>query len=123
MIKATFLALLMSVSCSAFAQWTEVGRDSAGDVTFVNFDSLKKEGSKRTYWTLTNFAGQPNPAASIRAKELLDCKSETYQVISMTGFSKHSAQGNVLGTISMPEVTHIAPNTTAEIVMKAVCSK
>jgi hypothetical protein len=125
MIRATLVALLMSVSCSAFAQWTEVITSNKGDIVYVDFTSIRKDGDNRTYWAMTNYKqrGQTGDMSS-RRKEVINCKNETWTILQLSTFTQPNLGGAVTTDFTPPvKLVHIAPQTVNAELMRIVCSK
>jgi hypothetical protein len=124
MIRASLVALLMVVSCSAFAQWTEV--ISTEEAThFIDFNGVKKDGARRTFWVLDNFKQRDETGdLSAMKRVVINCNNETYQRISFSTFTAHFASGSGTYTNSKAmEVIHVMPNTVLAAIMRSVCSK
>jgi hypothetical protein len=125
MIRATFVVLLMSVSLPALASWTAVITSNEGDIFYVDFTSIRKDGDTRTYWAMTNYKQRtPYGDMSARKKEVMNCKNETRIILQFATFTQPNLGGAISTNFSPTgKLDHIAPRTTAESVMKAVCSR
>lgn len=123
MKKVLFLILTM-LSCSASAAWTEVITSDVGDTTYIDFDTLKREGNTRSFWRLTNYR-QPlsRGHVSARSKVIVDCKQETLDTVSLDIFTQHGARGASENIQPDRVLVYAAPNTINAIIVRSVCSK
>lgn len=122
-MKAALLVILTMLSCSAFAAWTEVTTSDEGDIHYVDFDTLKKDGSKRTVWRFTNFKKPFKTYYSSRTRDTFDCAQETITFLSLQVFTEHNLKGESVSPQMSGEVVHIPPNTVFSAVLRLVCSK
>jgi hypothetical protein len=125
MIRALMVALLMSTSLPALASWTAVITSNEGDIVYVDFASIRKDGDNRTYWAMTNYKQRtPYGDMSARRKEVMNCKNETRIILQFSTFTQPNLGGAITTDFTPPvKLEHVAPRTTAETVMQAVCSK
>ena len=123
-MKAALFLILTMLSFSASAAWTEVTTGNEGDIHYVDFDTLKKDGSLRSFWRLTNY-GQPlsRGRLSARSKVVLDCKQETFETVSLDFFAQYGARGVSENMQPDRVLVYAAPNTVSAIIMRSVCSK
>ena len=123
-MRKYLIALLMLISCSAWADWVFVVASEDGNARlFIDPNTVRKEGSLRKIWELRNdkFKSK-NGAQSFRARVEYDCKNETSKLLSLTEHSGGMASGTVLLSVDSPLAkTSIPPNTIAEEMLKAVC--
>lgn len=114
----------LAFSGSAVAEWTAVS-ELDDTVFYMDFDHVRKVGSKRIVWELQDNKGQqPNGVQSVRAKVEYDCNEEMYRLLALTTHSGQMASGEILRTIDGASgLMAIAPGTAAWIMQKAVCSK
>jgi hypothetical protein len=124
MKKILFLILTM-LSCSASAAWTEVTTSDEGNITYIDFDTLKKDGSKRTVWRFTNYKVPTGNGKyfSVRTRDTFDCAQETITNLSTTYFTQRDFKGELLSVEPDGKFMHVAPSTIGAIVMRSVCSK
>jgi hypothetical protein len=124
-MKRVLFLILTMLSCSASADWTEVTVNSDGDIFYVDFDTLKKDGSKRTVWRAANYMV---PIAngkffSVRSRETFDCVQETSTVLSRTVFTQRDFKGESVNIEPDGKATHHAPSTVGATIMRSVCSR
>jgi hypothetical protein len=123
-MKSVIFLILTMLSCSASAAWTQFSETNER-VYFVDLDTLKKEGTTRIFWRLTNYKTRNKFGdLSGRRKELLDCTKEATQTLSFASFSEPFAGGMSTSTLNpAPEWNHIPPNTVDDTLMRLVCSR
>jgi hypothetical protein len=123
-MKAALFLILTMLSFSAPAAWTEVTISTEGDIHYVDFVTLKKEGSTRSFWRLINY-GRPlsRSRLSARSKVVIDCQQETLDMVSLDFFAQYGARGAPENIQPDRVLVYAAPNTISAIIMRSVCSK
>ncbi len=122
-MKRVLFLILTMLSCSASAAWTEVVTNTAGDTHYIDFDTLKKDGSKRTVWSAANYKVPFEKYYSVRTRDLFDCAQETKTTLSTMFYTQHDLKGESLIIEPDGRALHIPPSTIGAIVMRSVCSK
>ena len=122
-MKSALFLILTMLSCSASAAWTEVTKNDVGDTFYIDFDTLKKDGQKRTYWQWTDFKEPIGKYYSSRLKFILDCGQETLISVSVSYFTQNGLRGESLDPEPTGKVVHVVPNTSGSTIMSKVCSK
>ncbi len=115
------------------AEWTLVATstDNSPDFYYMDKKTIKKEGSKASAWTLTNFANPRDYSGkfylSSKSKSLYDCKDETEKLLSMVWYEESNGNGKVIGSFhpnaNELETTAIVPDTIGAMLMKLACGK
>lgn len=90
-----FLFVLMILSSSAFADWKQVYK-SLPDNTYVDFDTMKVNGSIIEYWMKKNFSKVSDGALSARAQIRLNCKKNSYEIIFYTAYTGRDFTGSAI---------------------------
>jgi hypothetical protein len=122
-MKAALLLILTMLSCSASAAWTEVTRSDEGDIHYIDFDTLKKDGSKRTVWRASNYKVPIGKYYSVRTRDTFDCVQDTKTALSQTLYTQHDFKGESVSVEPNGKAEHIAPSTVGASVLQLVCSK
>ena len=125
-MKPYLISLLMLISNSVWADWVEVQSTSSGINFYIDFASVKVEGTKRKAWELKNFSTLQSVGGydywSMRSRVEFDCKDERYRILTLTAFSKLNADGNALMTHDEPtKWVDLAPYTAGLNILKMVC--
>jgi hypothetical protein len=122
-MKTALFLILTMLSCLASAAWTEVTKSVDGDIHYIDFDTLKKDGQKRTFWRFTNYKVPNDKYYSSRTRETIDCAQETRIPLSQTMFVQNDLVGESLSLELNGKVHHIPPNSIVAEIMQLVCSK
>lgn len=133
MKKLLLVILLTAISTHAMAGWTLVAKstDDSPNFYFIDKRTIKREGSKVSAWTLTNYATPQDFSGrfylSIKAKSFYDCKDETEKVLSMVWYEESDGNGKVIDSFhpkaNEVETRVIVPDTIGDMLMKAACGK
>jgi len=54
-MRRYLIALLILISCSAWADWVEIAETDDGIKTHIDPTTIRKDGNLRKFWTLNNF--------------------------------------------------------------------
>ncbi len=123
MVRSLILVVFLVISTTSLASFTEVARGHDGNIFYVDFSTLRKDGDTRTFWLKLNYHQITSGGeSSARSKEILDCKREVYSTIHFTGFTGPNLSGAI--TVNGPRQIkwmHIAPNTVDALIMQAIC--
>lgn len=119
------LVLVMLITAPAQAGWTKVNSSNGTDF-YIDFATVKAEGTKRTTWQLTNYSTPQSLVdvyyLSSSARVEFDCKEEKSRLLTITVFSMRNADGKPLLTVDEPtKWSDIAPYTTARGILNTVC--
>jgi hypothetical protein len=120
------LALLIMVSSPAWAEWAKVAEGVEGTELFVNYSTIRIEGSKRKVWQLTNFSipktALGREVLSLRARVEFDCKQEQQRLLSVSIFSQYFAGGEVIKTENDgTNWQDIPPDAVGWKILQSVC--
>ena len=121
------LALVMLIASPAWAEWTKVAEGVEGTELFVNYSTIRIEGSKRKVWQLTNFSTPKKTALgrevlSLRARVEFDCKQEQQRLLSVSIFSQYFAGGEVVKTENDgTNWQDIPPDAVGWKILQSVC--
>jgi hypothetical protein len=124
MIRASLVALLMSVSLPALASWTLLF-ETDSSFEFIDYSTIRKDGDNRTFWTMSNLKKLDNQGNwSSRQRQVINCKNETMTLLQYSAFAEMSLGGPVTHEVSnVNKTVHIAPQTFGANLMKIVCPK
>ena len=122
----TIFTLVFTVmfSSASFAEWTKV-RESAEDIYYVDFESIKKIDGYAYFWTLRNGL-KPTKWGEISSKiyRQVDCKLLRYKVMRDSYYKEPMGEGMPSESSNEPDKdwTDNVPNSPAEIILKSVCN-
>ena len=123
-MKKLFLACLMMLAGSAWAEWVMYFET---DLATHYFDpaTIRKDGHIRRVWELSDLRKRErNGDMSVRMRKEYDCKQERRRFLGISGHSGSMAGGTVLFTVG--EETQwdaVAPGTNGETILNIVCAK
>jgi len=121
-MRKCLIALLMLISCTAWAEWVQVA-DSSVSTYFIDRASIRKEGSLRKVWELENFKKQEKGVRSIRSRVEYDCKQERFKTLTFSTHTELMAQGQVIDNdIGNFPWREIPPKTVSARLFEYVCS-
>jgi hypothetical protein len=119
------LTLSLFLCFPVFADWQYISTENESNNEFyLDFETLRKDGSLRRIWQVVNLATNEHGWLSIRSIMEFDCKNETVQGLARMAFSEKFANGKVLhksddrGTKS-----YIPPNSVASTQLREVCKR
>lgn len=120
------LSLLMLIASTAWAGWEHVVQDEDGARFLIDYQTLRKDGSKVKFWQLVNY---PKPVTlgevkylSTRSRQEYDCKQEQKRVLTVTAFDNWNADGQaVVKEEETGNWREIPPETVVWAIMKKVC--
>jgi len=123
-MKTYLVLFFMLISSPVWATWEEVVTGVSGDVAYIDPATIKKEGSIRRVWGLTDLANPTSEGVlSRRYLREIDCKNERTRILTISAHSKSMGDGVTLGI--NPEVqswSYIAPETVMAFIQKRVCA-
>jgi hypothetical protein len=118
------ITLLIFISAPVWAAWEEVVTGVSGDVAYIDPATIKKDGSIRRFWGLTDLANPTSEGIlSRRYLREIDCKNERTRILTISGHSKAMGDGVTLGiNAEVQSWNYIAPETVMSFIQKRVCS-
>ncbi len=130
MLKKLFIAwipgivLFMMVSSVRAANWLYVATDEENKVkTYVDVDSMTKDGNKRRFWMYHDFKGvqskEENPIEKAFGYDVVDCQNKTigYEelIIERADGSRKNSKLNF-------EEEKVRPNSVDEGILEFICN-
>jgi hypothetical protein len=129
-MKKLTLLLLLIVSTNVLAEWTSVGSNDNGNITFyIDYGTLKKKGNKMKIWTLINYKIvqklESYSYLSSLSHEEYDCEEETVRTLDSYRYSEEMKQGDIVlsSTNIKEEPFSIIPESVYDFKFKIACSK
>ena len=130
-MKKILILLLLMVSTSVFAEWTEVGQSAANGMTaYADFGTIKRKGNKVKMWHLTDFKtvkklGENDRYLSEMRRGEYDCEEETTRMLDLFWYSVNMRQGEIVYSVTniKDEATSILPESIGETLFKIACGK
>ncbi len=112
---------LLSVCCSASAEWTKYAVTNSGDELFINFQTIKIRGNSISVWVLINDA---TDGTSTKGYHEHDCKNDRFRVVQFIGFSGHFGKGKIIFNGSLNESEpwrQIDPESNVMVAHRIIC--
>ena len=129
-MKKILVLLLLMVSTSVFAEWTEVGQSADDTTVYADFGTIKRKGNKVKMWKLYDFKtvkklGENDRYLSEMRRGEYDCEEETVRMLDLHGYSGNMKTGhNVYSSNNIKdEATSILPESIGETLFKIACGK
>lgn len=109
---------------STWAKWELVGAGGPA-LMYIDTETIHKEGPIRKVWELTNFIERTRfGEMSRRSRVEYDCTNLRSRLLSISGFSEISNNGDVLYSSPMNNNwDDIAPGTLSDSKLKFVCAR
>ena len=129
-MKKLVVLLLLMVSTSVFAEWTNVGGNETGDKTvYADYGNIKRKGNKVQMWSLYDLKkvviiADVRFLSSMRRDEY-DCEEETIRRLDSFKYSENMRGGEVVysQTNIKEEAESIPPDSLSGIFLKIACDK
>lgn len=118
-MKKIIIGTLLAISAaSAMAEWTYVGEASNGNLSYIDLQSIRKDGNISKVWQIQNFQQNiKNDQISNRFRNEFDCQAKRNRVIAF--YINSESMTNA----SPSEWVGIQPGSSSEIILKIVCAK
>ena len=129
-MKKLVVLLLLMVSTSVFAEWTEIGSKDVMTV-YVDYGSIKKKGHKVKMWRLYDFktvqifAEDNTRYLSDMRRYEYDCEEERHQQLDIYWYSGNMRSGDIVYSSNniKDEAISILPESIGETLFNIACSK
>lgn len=126
MKKIIFTLLIIAFAGFAHGAWTSIAISNKGDEFFIDTQTLKKDGSSRKVWTLTNYVShmEYKQQKVVSTKEFVefDCANDRSRSLTHYLYSEKNGQGTIIDTLNEPPVwSYAVPDSAYYSVLKRVC--
>ena len=129
-MKKILILLLLMVSTSVFAEWTEVnGNKDAGLTTYVDYGTIKNQNNKVKIWTLYDYkrvqqVEDSRFLSSVTHTEY-NCEEETSRMLDVYWYSGNMRNGEIVwsSTNIKKETVSIIPESIDEGNFNIACGK
>jgi hypothetical protein len=112
-------AIAMPVSA---ANWVLAGRNVAGSVYEVDYESVSRSGTLVTFWLRASYGtgvAKPTEANGFLARRRADCSDRSYQDLQ----TNYMRDGRVTETTGEEPKRFAAPDSVASKVIARVCAR
>tara|TARA_B100000242_G_scaffold253507_1_gene195873 strand:- start:559 stop:945 length:387 start_codon:yes stop_codon:yes gene_type:complete len=117
-------ASLVGISFPSYAEWKYSIKSSSGDVHYIDFNSLKREGNYVYFWSLRDY-GKMDKWGDLSSKKYLkvDCTKNKFKYLSDSYHNRQMGKGIPTGGSTKPDKnwTKIKPNSVIAFISQNVC--
>ena len=124
MKKLLFLTLLC-ISSLVKAEWTLISKNDSGDLFFLDFNTIQRNGKLVRVWEKTEYSNNEGGSKSARIYREYDCEEKKVRFLSLQAFTGANLTGeNLSPANSKPsDWIFIPPNTPFAFNMSVACKK
>lgn len=121
-MKQILSILLLTFSCSVFAEWVEFSTRTNGDVHFFDDARVVEEGIEIRVWTRIRYKTSVMAASSFQSLIMLDCSENTETVLQSTFFTdKHWAKPAMATNTNAKPKKYVEQNSATAQLMIILC--
>ena len=129
-MKKTLILLLLLISTTVLAEWTEFGGNTDFDLTsYIDFETIKRKDNKVWMWSLFDYKTiqkfKNYRYLSQVSRMEYDCEEETKRILDFYWYSENMRSGEVVysETSIESEEESIIPDSLAKDIFEIVCNK
>ena len=122
------LFVLLLISTSAWAEWTNIGNTTAID-GYLDASTIRKKGNNVKMWVLYDYKATQKqvagkPFLSAIGQEEFDCEDEQMRTLAFILYSGNMRNGDIVHSMSSPdEWSPVPPGSIAKIYLDIACGK
>ena len=123
-MKYILLISTLMFSAGSWAEWTKVGENVEGNVTYVDFDRIRKVKGLVYYWEIQDLL-EPNEYGFLSYKSYYkaDCETMRSMALSRSAYELPMAEGDASDTWTPdPKWQYAQPDSVGEAILEAVCN-
>ena len=125
-LVALFIVTLAFKSTNVFAAFEVALFSKTGNYTYVDPNTIRKNGNKVTMWTMTDYKKEEvfeNKAVkSQKSFYEYECKKKQMRLLISTFHSEHIGGGEIVMTIPQEQdITPVPSGSTGEVMWKIAC--
>ena len=117
-------ASLVGIGFPSYAEWKYLLKISRGDVHYIDFNSLKREGDYIYFWSLRDYA-KMDKWGDLSSKEYLkvDCKNSKFKFLRDSYHDRQMGKGIPVDVSTKPDKkwTDINSNSVIAFFFQTVC--
>ena len=122
----TLLFSTTMFSSPAYAEWTKVASNTAGDSYYIDFTRVREHDGYIYYWRISDYL-KPTETGTIssRVYKQASCSLFKTKFLSDTYFKGPMASGEVNSSSNIPDEgwNYPVPGSVAEGILKVICDK
>ena len=119
-------ASFFGISFPSYAEWKYLLKTSTGDVHYIDFDSLKRDGDYVYFWSLRDYTNMNNWGDLSSKKYLkVDCKNFKFKFLGDSYYNKQMGEGIPVEVSNKPDKdwTNVNSNSVMAFVLQNVCTQ
>jgi hypothetical protein len=124
-MKKLTLLIAMLMASSAWAEWSFYIESDVNDVTYVNYDTLQRDGNRLFVWTMINYNKRTaSGVLSATTYREMDCGiPRKYRFLNFQTYNRAMGEGqeNDYPTKFVPEWYYNQPDSIGYIIMNELC--
>tara|TARA_B100000686_G_C16653673_1_gene896933 strand:- start:128 stop:517 length:390 start_codon:yes stop_codon:yes gene_type:complete len=125
LLISTLLFSTVMFSSPSYGEWTKLSENVNGRIYYVDFERIRKHDGYVYYWTLSDYL-KPSKYGDLseRLYNQGDCKIFRWKILSYSFHKEPMGEGT--GEIQEPvnkSWQYPPPNSSAETILKQVCSE
>jgi hypothetical protein len=125
-MKQLIIVVLLSLSTSAWAEWTPVDYNYAV-FAYADRNTIRKVGNMVKMWQLFDYrAGQGSPTQpylSVKAQWEYDCDGERQRMLYAQLLSANMDRGQIIYSGAEPKWGPVPPGSIGETLWKTACKQ
>jgi hypothetical protein len=122
MKKLTILLFSILISFNSYGEWTKVVKDTDGDITYIDTDTIKENNGYIYHWQLVEFSTPFFGYKSSQAYLKVDCGINRVKVLSMLAYKQSMANGDEKDLGGYDEWNYAKPNDVSTISLNYACN-
>lgn len=119
------IPILFFLPSLSYAKFEVAMFSKFGNYTYVDADSIKKNGNFATMWSMTDLknpdSAEGKPYSSLKMHVQYDCPSYKRRFIQGALYSGNMGEGNVVSTTNNEPWEQISPGAIDETLLKIAC--
>tara|TARA_A100001035_G_scaffold217879_1_gene177774 strand:- start:413 stop:799 length:387 start_codon:yes stop_codon:yes gene_type:complete len=115
---------LVGIGSPSYGEWKYLIKSSSGDVHYIDYDSLEREGDYVYFWSLRDY-GKMDQWGDLSSKKYLkvDCTKYKFKYLTDSYHNRQMGQGIPTGGSRKPDKnwTNVTPNSVIALIFQNVC--
>jgi hypothetical protein len=127
MMKKILFVFLMGLNSIAYAQWTLVGDNDAGQF-YIDLTSIHQINQNKRVWVKTEYSSNSKMTLqenirSTRSLQEFDCRERKYRRLSFHAYKQPNLIDSVFTSNTVQEWQYIPPNSVSDAELRLICIK
>lgn len=121
----TILWSPIAFTSSSFAEWTEIGRSLGGEITYIDFNRIRKHDGLVYFWVLEDLL-KPDREGDLSYRNYVQGDCKVFRLRYLSGNYHKAPMGTGPSRTfnpQNPQWVYPTPNSVGEAVLRTVCSR